>query len=346
MMKSLTNTELTTFCSQMGLILRAGLPAAEGLAALMEDTPEGDGRTLLQAMYEGMEAGAPLAEVLTGSGVFPGYMCNMVQLGEQSGQLDDVMEALAQYYQREEAVARSLKNAVAYPLLMLGMMLVVLVVLVVQVLPIFDRVYRQMGAGLTGFAGAVLRFGQMMRQGSVVLLVLAVASVAVCAWFVLSARGRAYLREMSRRFFLTRELVEKIAVARFASGMHLALSSGLDLEESLTAAAGLVEHPGVQAKAEKMRDLMMRGESFAKASTAAGMFSGLNARMLNIGVRVGAVDEVLAQIAARYDAEIERRINDAVAKVQPALVAVLSVVVGVILLSVMLPLMGIMAGIG
>ncbi len=345
-MKALSNAELAVFCGQLDLVLRAGIPAAEGLAALAGDTPEGEGRALLEQMAAGMEAGAPFAEVLAQSGAFPAYLCSMVRLGEASGRLDDVLQALAAHYQREEALAANIKNAVTYPLIMLGMMLVVLVVLVVQVLPVFDGVFRQLGSGLTGFPAAVLHIGQALGRYSLVFLLLAAVLAAVCGYFVLTARGRQKLRGFGQRFFATRKLAEKIATARFASGMHLALSSGLDLDEGLATVAGLVEHPGVAAKIETMRREMAAGRSFAEASAAAGMFPGLYARMVNIGVRAGSVDEVLTNIAARYDDEIERDTAAAVARIEPALVAVLSVVVGMILLSVMLPLMGIMSGIG
>lgn len=345
-MKPLSNAELASFCGQLAMILRSGISALEGLSIMREDIPSGDGRKLLDGMIDCMETGGSFHEAVETGGCFPAYMCNMLQLGDQSGHLDDVMESLASYYRREDALARSIKSAVTYPLVMLGMMVAVMLVLIVKVLPVFNQVFRQLGAGLTGVSGAVLRMGQSMSRYSVVFVLVAVAVAAVCAYFIATRKGREQMRRFSTRFFGTRKLSEKIACARFASGMHLALSSGLNIDESLDTVSRLVEHPTVGQKIQTIRRLVAEGGSLSDAITQTGMFTGVYARMINIGVKTGSADEVMRQIAEQYDDEIEQSMADAISKVEPTLVAILSVAVGMILLSVMLPLMGIMSNIG
>ena len=97
-MKTLSNTELTTFCSQFSLILRSGISSLEGLSIMLEDTPEGDGTVLLKGMIATMEETGSLYEALITSKVFPPYLCSMVEIGEQSGRLDDVMASLSEHY--------------------------------------------------------------------------------------------------------------------------------------------------------------------------------------------------------------------------------------------------------
>mgnify|MGYP003372844148 CR=1 FL=1 len=92
-MKHLTNTELTTFCSQFAMILRSGISSLEGLSIMADDTPEGEGKKLLTDMLHEMEQTGSLHQTLVSSGVFPDYLCHMVEIGEQSGRLDDVMES-------------------------------------------------------------------------------------------------------------------------------------------------------------------------------------------------------------------------------------------------------------
>ena len=345
-MKPLSNAELGSFCGQLAMILRSGISALEGLAIMREDVPAGDGKELLDGMIECMETGGSFHEAVNAAGCFPAYMCNMVQLGDQSGRLDDVMNSLAAYYRREDSLARSIKSAVTYPLVMLGMMVVVMLVLIVKVLPVFNQVFQQLGAGLTGVSGAVLRMGEAMSRYSIVFVAAAVAVAAVCGYFALSRKGRARIKSFSTRFFGTRKLAEKIACARFASGMHLALSSGLNIDESLDTVSRLVEHPTVGQKVQTIRRLVAEGGSLSDAIAQTGMFTGVYARMINIGVKTGAVDDVMRQIAEQYDDEIDESMQSAIAKLEPSLVAVLSVAVGMILLSVMLPLMGIMSNIG
>ena len=323
-MKTLSNTELTTFCSQFSLILRSGISSLEGLSIMLEDTPEGDGTVLLKGMIATMEETGSLYEALITSKVFPPYLCSMVEIGEQSGRLDDVMASLSEHYHREEEMARNIKSAVTYPLVMLGMMMVVIFVLIVKVLPVFNEVFRQLGTGLTGISGTILSLGNTISRYAALLVILAVLLATVFLYFAFTAKGRHQIGSFARSFFLTKNLMEKIACSRFASGMYLSLSSGLDTDQSLEMVSRLVEHP----------------------VTKSSIFSGIYTRMVSIGYKTGSMDDVMKQISVQYDEEIDARMTDLVAKLEPTLVAILSIVVGLILLSVMLPLMGIMSNIG
>ena len=345
-MKALSNAELATFCGQLAMILRSGISALEGLSIMVEDTPDGDGKTLLQQMLSTMEMGGSFYDAVEESGVFPVYMRSMVQLGDQSGRLDDVMGSLASYYRREDALSRSIKSAVTYPLVMLGMMVVVMLVLVVKVLPVFNQVFEQLGTGLTGVSGAILRMGSSMSRYSIVFVIIVAVVAAICLYFFCTGRGRVQIKNLSTRFIGTRKLAEMIACSRFASGMYLSLSSGLNIDESLDTVSQLVEHPVIGKKVQQIRQAVAEGTSLSDAIDQTQMFTGVYARMVNIGVKAGATDDVMRQISEQYDEEIEQRMADAIAKLEPTLVAILSVAVGMILMSVMLPLMGIMSNIG
>lgn len=344
--KPLSNAELATFCGQMALILHSGISTLEGISIMLEDTPSADGRALLQGMLSCMENGEDFSKAMEAAKCFPPYAVNMVDLGEQSGRLDDVMSSLSAYYRREDDLARSIRSAVTYPLVMLGMMVAVMLVLIIKVLPVFNQVFRQLGAGLDGVAGAVLRMGDALSRYSTVFVIVAVIVAAVCVWLFVSRRGRSWMKRFSTRFFATKKLSEMIAIARFAGGMHLAMSSGLNIDQALELVEKLVEHPTVGPKVARVRKEVAEGGSLSDAITREGLFSGIYARMLHIGVKTGATDQVLGQISEQYDEEIGQRMAGAIAKLEPTLVALLSVVVGMILLSVMLPLMGIMSGIG
>lgn len=345
-MKKLSNAELATFCGQFALILRSGLSSIEGLSIMIEDTPQGEGQELLKALLEETELTGSLYEALKAAGCFPAYMCSMVEIGQQSGRLDDVMDSLSRHYQREESLARSIKSAVTYPLVMLGIMVVIMLVLIVKVLPVFDQVYRQLGTGLTGIAGAVLNFGLALGNYSAVFIGLILILALVFFYFTCTEKGRTKASGFSDKFFMTRQLSQNTACARFASGMYLCLSSGLDIDQSLEMAARLVEHPAVSKKIQLIRNRLSEGASFSEAASEAEIFSGLYLRMIHIGFKTGAIDEVMGQISLQCDQEIQEQMDSLVSKVEPALVAVLSVAVGMILLSVMLPLMSIMSNIG
>ncbi len=344
--KALGNAELSTFCGQLGMVLASGMSALEGVSIMAEDSPTPQGQALLRRILDVLELGGSLSEGLTETGAFPEYLLRMVELGERSGRLDDVMNALSDYYRREEELRLSIKSAVTYPLVMLGMMVAVMLVLIVKVLPVFNQVFAQLGAGLTGVAGAVLRAGETLSRYSVAFIAAAVVLAAIFAGIFFTRRGRAWAGRFASRFVGTRKISEMIAAGRFAQGMHLALSSGLNIDEGLETVARLVDHPVVGKKVEQVRKAVAEGENLGDAITQSGLFTGVYARMIHIGIKTGATDQVLGDIARQYDQEIERRMAGAIAKLEPTLVAVLSVAVGMILLSVMLPLMGILSGIG
>lgn len=243
-------------------------------------------------------------------------------------------------------MAKNIKSAVSYPLVMLGMMIVVIFVLIVKVLPVFNEVFQQLGTGLGGISGTILSLGNTVSRYALVFVLVAAVIAGLFLYFAFTAKGRRQIRVFARSFLPTRKLMEKIACSRFASGMYLSLSSGLDTDQSLEMVSRLVDHPVIQEKIRNIQALILEGTSFADAVSQTNMFSGIYARMVSIGYKTGAMDDVMKQISAQYDEEIDSRMSDLVAKLEPTLVAILSIIVGLILLSVMLPLMGIMSNIG
>lgn len=346
-MKALNNSELIFFCGQLALTLRSGISSLEGLSLMLEDSPGGDGQKLLEQLIHEMEHTGSLSQALESAKVFPPYLCSMVELGEQTGRLDDVMESLAAHYRREEELSRNIRSAVAYPLVMLGMMIAVMAVLLIKVMPVFRQVFEQLGTQMTGFPRAVMELGGVLGNYSGVFLVLAAAAAAVCIFLFFTEKGRSISSNLFNRSVFTRRLAEKIACSRFASAMYLSLSSGLNVDQSLEMTERLVEHTRVQGQIREIRRSVAAGEeTFAEAAARTRIFTGAYTRMLAAGFRAGSLDEVMKQISAQYDEEIEERIDSALGRLEPTLVAILSVAVGLILLSVMLPLLGVMANIG
>ena len=207
-MKALSNTELTTFCSQFALILRSGISSLEGLSIMQEDSPKGEGQELLSGMIRTMEETGSLYEALTASEVFPPYLCSMVEIGEQSGRLDDVMASLSEHYRREDEMAKNIKSAVSYPLVMLGMMIVVIFVLIVKVLPVFNEVFQSARHRPWRY----FRYNSFSWKHSQPLC----ARICPCcgsdrralSLFCLYHKGRRQIRVFARSFLPTRKLME------------------------------------------------------------------------------------------------------------------------------------------
>lgn len=342
----LSSGELSGFCAQMAMILKAGIPAREGLAILKQDARNPAARELLESMIAPMDEGVPFSQSLRRSEAFPKYLTDMVEIGEQSGRLDDVLESLTDYYEREQSIAASVRSAVTYPVIMLAMMMLVIAVLSIKVLPIFAQVFSELGAQVSAFAQGVLKLGGTLGAVSAGLVALLAVLAVVLLMLRASATGRRALTRFFALFPLTRRLSAKIASGRFAGAMSLMLSSGMDADRALEMAGLLVDHPAVAARIEDGRRRIGEGAPFSEAVAQSGVFSGIFAQMISVGFRTGTVDAVMKKLADRTEEEIDAELSALVGIVEPTLVSVLSVAVGMILLSVILPLMGIMSSIG
>lgn len=240
---------------------------------------------------------------------------------------------------------RRVRSALLYPAVMLALMLVVIGVLLVKVLPIFDDVYASLGTRLTGVAAGLLTVGRWLEGALPVFW--AVLAALVLIGFLFTAVGplRRSLVSFWQRGHGDRGVSRKLNNARLAQAMAMGMASGLPLEEALGLSAGLVEG-GARRRCEDCRKRLDNGEALSAALKASGLLPASQSRLLELGQRGGAGDASMEKIARDLSEEGEAALDAAVSRVEPALVLLCSVLVGLILLSVMLPLMHIMSAIG
>ena len=345
-LKKLSSYEIANFCRQMALLIQAGISPAEGIEILIQDLHDKASLKLLKQLSQVLLSGEKFHVALQMSGVFPDYVIHMVTIGEESGTLDTVMASLAEYYDREENIESNIKSAVSYPLIMVFMMLVVVIVLIVRVLPIFEQVFAQLGTSMNGFAQSLLNLGTSLNRYSAALVIFLVVVAALFMFFFGTPYGRSSFRKLMAVFGPTKKLMQEIECERFASGMVLTLSSGMDTYEGLALVSKLVESQEMKNKVDNCRNLIMDGDSFPEALEKSKIFSSFYSHMISVGFKTGSMDIAMKQIAERFEHETERKIFSLISILEPTLVIVLSVIVGMILLSVILPLMGIMSNIG
>ena len=342
--RRLTDNEMSAFCGQMASILCAGISVQEGLALMLDDAQAGE-EDLLQCLQKGMEQSGSLAEAMRGAKAFPHYALSMITIGESTGRLDEVLAALDRHYAREDALTRSIRSALVYPAVMAGMMAAVVVILLVKILPIFQQVFLQLGTEMSGLAALLLRAGTLLGRYSAAFAVLLVLQAAFALFLILAPTGKRLRGKLARATGFGRRLADRTAACRFAGAMALALKGGLVPEEALELAAELNEDQVFGAKLDACRAQLQTGESFSRVLNACGILSGVQARAAALGERIGQMDQAMEQIALQLQDEIDTQTSGAVSAMEPTLVIALSIIVGVILLSVMLPLLGIMSGI-
>lgn len=344
--KQLSTAEIASFCNQTSLLFQAGITPVESMNILLNDTKSDGGRELLLAILEVCRQGEPFHKALESTGLFPEYVLHMIALGEESGNLDDCMLSLAAYYEKEEAISDNIRSAITYPFIMIGMMLIIIFVLISKVLPIFQQVFQQLGSEISGFSATLLSLGKTLNKYSLALLLLLCVLALLWLLAVKTSVGRREAGRFLNVFPLTRGFYEKVACERFASGLALTLSSGMDTYTSLDMVSQLVGNKPMQEKIAACREAIRSGSNFSEALAGSGIFSNLYSRMVAVGFRSGNIDIVMRKIADYYEKETDRKIQSIISILEPTLVIILSVIVGLILLSVILPLMGIMASIG
>ena len=338
---------LPIFCRELHQLVRTGIPLAEGLTMLREDETDPDTRSWLEALCRSTEEGLPLASALRETGAFPAYMTDMVSLAEETGRLEDVLLSLQRHYDRQLRMAADIRGAVAVTFALFAVMVAVVILLVTQVLPVFDRVFAQLGVRMGAVATGMMNAGAVLAKAGTGIAVVLVAAAAAALVVALVPALREKFAAGFRRSFGGRGILGQMAAARFASSMSMAVASGLSMEESVALSAKLCGGAKeIDEKTERCRKEIEEGGSPADALAGSGLFSGRDCRLLKLAEQTGSLPDTLEDLAQRQEEESLRRIDRTVGAIEPAIVVITSALAGVILLSVMLPLMGLLSTIG
>ena len=351
----LDSAGISLFCESVAMMLAAGIQTDEAVGMLSEDIGDVALQATCESVYGRLCAGDTLAVAMKASGAFPRYAVDMVGVGEASGRLEEVLRSLGVYYDEEDRLFAKIRSSVGYPAALLCIMSIILAFTVIIILPVFEDVYVSMAGSLTdGSSGAV---GVSVAIGWVALGItlickginpdecVAVGAAIACR----SEAGRIAVMHLMEKFPATRPAMEQLAVSRFASALAAYTASGINTDEAMRRAIEVVEHEGLKVKATAAYGLMIDAESprsLAQAISEAEVFEQIHARLLTIGTRSGSLDAALDRLSANFFDDAILQIDAAIDNIEPALAAFLTIAVGATLISVMLPLIGIMGSIG
>lgn len=334
--------ETAMFCEQIAMMLDSGLMLADGMDALYAAYKESPYAERFLALKTQVHLTGTLYEAVKQSGLFPKYMVEMVNVGEMSGTLERTMKALAQYYHGEAQVRADMKSAFVYPMLLAGVMLVFMAVLILQVLPLFERVISGLPPALIEASGAARSVG--MTLGHVVLIVLCVMVVlCIAAFFLMRSKKREKLISFFMRVFPpARHVAKLLSSARFADVMGNLLAGGYPINEALELVPKLMSDKETLQKVALLNEYMDAGDDFAQAIAKAQMFDPLYEKMLLVGQSTGQIDRTLQNLSVTLREQADEKITRMTGMAEPVIVGVLAVILGALLLSVMLPLAGVL----
>ncbi len=344
--KRMHNFDIACLCKELGLLIRSGIGAGDSIYVL--SARQNDGRKkLFELMGKELDSGKPLYHAFEQAGCFPSYVTGMVKAGEKTGKLEDALMALSQYYEQKDRMDEDIKNALMYPCVLMLIMVAVIVVFMIKVLPVFNDVYSSFGSSLTGPAWMFSEIGKLLGNIVPFLFVLLGIAVVLLIVYVSSETARNGLISWWSKKNGNKGISGKINSARFASVLAMGLSSGLSAGETIELAADMLEDaPEAAEICKDCAEAVNGGKDIIEAIESEDILPAYACRMLEIGLKSGEQDSIMKDISARLEEEASRAVEGITAKIEPVMITVSCGLVGIILLSVMLPLINIMSAIG
>ncbi|MBR0410515.1 MAG: type II secretion system F family protein [Eubacterium sp.] len=341
--KKLDHLGVSAFCESMAMMARSGIQTDEAIELLQSGKHQSGGilEEGLKVMKDQTDMGYGLAAAMKESGIFPDYALRMVEVGESSGRLEDVLFQLSKYYADQKTISEKLRNAVTYPAVMLILIIAVLAVMLVMVLPAFKDVYNNLTGSLSASSYSYVRWAYGFCW--LALIIMAVMAAALMIGLYMWNHGkRDRVEALLRKNRLCSSILESHGMFRFTSAMATFLASGHMQDEAVLNSIPMVEYAPVEEKLNKCVVHMEEGHSIAQAAYNEDLFEPVYGRMLLAGERSGNMEDVLRRLTELLEENCLHQVDQLVGIIDPLLSGVMMVTVGLSLLSVMLPLIGMM----
>lgn len=343
---TLSQEELIMFCKEMHLILSSSVSIVDGFESVIEGIKNKDVKKALGLSLSALECNQQLSVSLKESGLFSPYMISMIEIGEKTGKTDQVMNSLAMYYEKDDRLKKQIRSSMMYPLIVAGMVTVIIGVMITKVLPIFADVFQSLGGNIPGSVDFVTRIGRGIVAIVLVAFLALMALVGTILMLYKTAEGREKARKIFSHLPHIREIYRRYQTAHFANSLSLLVSSGYDLHDSLEMTGKIIDDKDFENKIKKAIADFESGEPLYKVLEEMDIFSGVHARMIRLSIQTGHLDSVLGELSDKYTEDVDHSISSLIGVIEPTLVGATSFIIGGILLTVMLPLLGIMSSMG
>ena len=332
--------DLVIFTRQFATMIDAGLPLVQCLSIQGEQQPKAGFKTVILAVKADVEQGSTFADALgKHPKVFNDLFVNLVRAGEVGGILDTILTRLAQYMEKADALKRKVKGAMVYPAAILVVSIGVITLLLVKVIPVFKKMFEEMGGALPAPTQMVVDLSEFMQEWIFVILVGMAATVFGFFWARRRLRDFRYRTDaLFLKFPVFGSLLRKVAVARFSRTLGTMISSGVPILEALEICARTAGNLVIESALIKTRMAISEGRTIAEPLEASGVFPGMVVQMIAVGEATGAMDQMLSKIADFYDDEVDAAVAALTALLEPIMMVFLGGTVGGMLLAMYLPI--------
>jgi type IV pilus assembly protein PilC len=336
----ITPGDIAIFSRQLATMLAAGIPLVQAFEIVGNGHENASMQKLILAIKADVEGGSALAEALSKHPLyFDDLFVNLVESGEQAGALESLLDKIATYKEKTEAIKKKIKKALTYPAAVVVVAFVVTIILMIFVIPAFEDLFKGFGADLPAFTRMVISASQFIRdQGWILAMFL---GGAVYAFMYFKKRSRAmrhFLDRMTLKTPIIGPIMKKAAIARYARTLSTMFSAGVPLVEALESVAGATGNIVYEVGVLKMKDEVSTGQRLQQAMENVDLFPNMVIQMIAVGEESGSLDEMSAKVADFYEEDVDNAVDNLSSLLEPMIMAILGVLVGGLVVAMYLPI--------
>jgi general secretion pathway protein F len=332
--------EIAAFTRQMATLIKAGIPLADTLSALVEQITNVRFKAPLSEVRSAVNEGSSLADALARHPkLFDELFVSMVRAGEIAGNLDEVLTRLADFLEGSQKLKSKIQSAMIYPLVMVVVGAVIMAVLMVKVIPNITSMFKQQGKTLPINTRMLIASSDLLRNWWWLILALVVVGIAAFRKWTQGKDGREVWDRAALRLPVVGELVRTINVGRFARTLGTMLHSGVPMLRALDTAKQIVGNVLIQQAIEEAKRAVTEGESLAQTLRKSGQFPATMIHMVAVGEKAGQLEQMLERVADTYESEVDVKLSRFTALLEPMMLVVMGGAVAFIVFSILQPIM-------
>lgn len=338
--KKIKPEDIAIFARQLATMMKAGVPLVQSFEIVAEGLENPSMRDLVLELKNDVASGTSLqASLKKHPKQFDDLFCNLVGAGEQAGTLETMLDRVATYKEKTEALKKKIKKAMTYPAAVVVVAVVVTGILLVKVVPQFAETFSGFGADLPAFTLLVLRLSEFVQAWWFIILAACIG--AVIAFSQARQRSRKFAEQTDKltlRLPIIGNIVYQSIVARFARTLSTTFAAGVPLVDALDSVAGAAGSIPYQRATLRIKDDVTAGQQLNTSIKATNMFPTMLTQMVSIGEESGALDDMLAKVATHYEEAVDNLVDSLTSLLEPMIMAVLGVLVGGLMIAMYLPI--------
>lgn len=338
--KKIKPMDIALFTRQMATMMKAGVPLLQSFDIIGEGFDKPNMRKLVDEVKQEVAAGNSFAASLRKKPeYFDELYCNLVESGEQAGALENLLDRIATYKEKTEALKAKIKKAMNYPIAVVVVAAIVTAILLIKVVPQFEEVFANFGAELPAFTQMVIGLSQSLQKWwFIILIVLFAAAFSFREAMKRSQKVRDSVDRGVLKLPIVGDILYKSAVARFARTLSTTFAAGVPLVDALDSVAGATGNVVFKNATNKIKADVSTGMQLNFSMRTTGTFPAMAVQMTAIGEESGALDEMLDKVASFYETEVDNMVDGLTSLMEPIIMAVLGVVVGGLVIAMYLPI--------